>query len=229
MQDPRRVLLTGVTHGIGRAMAREFVNRGHRLAGCGTDARALASLGADLDDGAELFQVDLTDDAAVGTWAERLLPEWGTPDLVINNAGRINRNAPLWEVPPDEFAGVVAVNVNGTYHVIRHFLPAMIEAGAGVVVNMSSGWGRSTAPEVAPYCATKWGIEGLTQALAAELPPGLAAVALNPGVIHTRMLESCFGSSAASYSDPETWARSAVPFLLDLGPGSNGAALTAPG
>src|SRR5262249_52233204 len=111
----------------------------------------------------------------------------------------------------------------------RHVLPAMIGAGRGVVVNFSSYWGRSVAPEVAPYCASKWGIEGLTRALARELPKGLAAVALNPGIIDTDMLRSCFGNQAAGYLGPEPWAEAAVPFLLDLGPKDNGKALTVPG
>jgi NAD(P)-dependent dehydrogenase (short-subunit alcohol dehydrogenase family) len=96
------------------------------------------------------------------------------------------------------------------------------------VVNFSSGWGRSTAPEVAPYCATKWGVEGLTRALAQELPAGLAAVALNPGIIDTDMLRRTFGSSASAYPDPAIWAVKAVPFLEKLGPRDNGQALTAP-
>ena len=75
------------------------------------------------------------------------------PDLLLNNAAAINRNAKLWEVPADEFAAVVAANINGTYHVIRHFVPAMIAAGRGVIVNFSSTWGRSTAPEVSPSIA----------------------------------------------------------------------------
>jgi NAD(P)-dependent dehydrogenase (short-subunit alcohol dehydrogenase family) len=91
---------------------------------------------------------------------------------------------------------------------------------------MSSGWGRSTAPEVAPYCASKWAIEGLTQALSQELPPGLAAVALNPGVIDTDMLRSCWGESAGSSPSPEAWARKAAPFLLSLTTEHNGQALT---
>jgi NAD(P)-dependent dehydrogenase (short-subunit alcohol dehydrogenase family) len=95
-------------------------------------------------------------------------------------------------------------------------------------VNFSSGWGRSADAEVAPYCASKWAIEGLTQALAQELPSGLAAVALNPGIINTDMLQSCFGGSASGYLCPAEWAKSAVPFLLKLGPGDNGKQLTAP-
>jgi NAD(P)-dependent dehydrogenase (short-subunit alcohol dehydrogenase family) len=105
----------------------------------------------------------------------------------------------------------------------------MIQCGRGIVVNFSSGWGRSTSPEVAPYCATKWGIEGLTAALAQELPSGLAAVALNPGIIDTRMLRSCMGDSAGSYPTPERWAQVAVPYLASLDVRQNGKALTVPG
>jgi NAD(P)-dependent dehydrogenase (short-subunit alcohol dehydrogenase family) len=102
----------------------------------------------------------------------------------------------------------------------------MLARSEGVIVNLSSGWGRSTEAEVAPYCATKWAIEGLTQALAQELPRGMAAVPLNPGIIDTDMLRSCFGGAAASYESPEDWARRAAPFLLGLGPKDNGRPLS---
>lgn len=58
---------------------------------------------------------------------------------------------------------------------------------------------------MAPYCASKWAVEGLTRSVAKELPPGIAVVALNPGVINTEMLQSCFGSSASTYPTPESW------------------------
>src|SRR5208283_3871533 len=161
-------------------------------------------------------------------WAKRILKSHGTPDLVLNNAGLINRNARLWEIGAQEFSDVVDVNLKGTANVIRHFVPAMVKNKSGVIVNFSSGWGRSTAAEVAPYCATKWAIEGLTQALAQELPPGLATVPLNPGIINTDMLRSCFGGSASSYPTPPEWAKIAVPFLLKLGASDNGRSLTVP-
>ena len=143
---------------------------------------------------------------------------------MLNNAALINANAPLWQVPAKEFDTVIDVNIKGTVNVIRHFLPAMLERGSGVIVNFSSGWGRSTSSEVAPYCATKWAIEGLTRALRQELPRGLAAIPLNPGIIDTDMLRSCFGSGAGSYPNAKQWAEKAVPFLLGLGPKDNGKA-----
>jgi hypothetical protein len=102
-------------------------------------------------------------------------------------------------------------------------------AGKGVIVNMSSGWGRSVAPDVAPYCASKWAIEGLTKALAQELPDGMAAVPLNPGVIDTDMLRTCFQDGASSYPKADAWARTAGPFILGLGPKDNGRSLSVGG
>lgn len=105
---------------------------------------------------------------------------------------------------------------------IRAFLPFMEKKGEGVIVNFSSYWGSSTAPEVGPYCASKWGVEGLTRSLAQELPPGLSAVALNPGIINTDMLRSCFGEQATSYESPAIWAKKATDCLTGLGTSENG-------
>ena len=90
----------------------------------------------------------------------------------------------------------------------------------------TSAWGRSTSPEVGPYCATKWAIEGYTQSLAQELPRGLAAVAVNPGVIDTDMLRTCWADEAAGFENAQEWARRAVPFFAGLGERDNGASAT---
>ena len=174
--------------------------------------------------------MDVSDDEAVRLWACDVLAHFGAPDLLVNNAAVISGNAPLWDIPVHEFDAVIDVNIKGTAHVLRHFLPAMIHRGSGVVVNFSSGWGRSTSPDVSAYCTSKWAIEGMTQALAQELPQGLAAIALNPGIINTEMLQTCLGpESAAQYPSAPEWALSAGPYLLGLGPKDNGQALTVPG
>lgn len=224
----RIVLITGVTRGLGRAMLGEFAAQGHTVAGCGRSAATIKALGREFPAPHSISKVDVADDAQVSRWAKDVLATLGPPDLLLNNAALINRNAPLWAVPRHQFDALVDVNIKGVANVLRHFVPAMIEAGSGVVVNFSSGWGRSTAPEVAPYCASKWAIEGLTRALAQELPAGMAAVPLNPGVIDTDMLRSTFGGSAGGYESAATWAGRAVPFLLRLGPQHNGKPLTVP-
>lgn len=209
-------------------MVGEFARLGHTVLGCGRWPTGITALQKEFGPPHSFEVVDVCSDEAVEKWARLLLPWRGVPDLLLNNAALVNRNAPLWKVPAQEFSDVIDVNVKGTVNVIRHFVPAMIHARKGVVVNFSSGWGRSTDAEVAPYCASKWAIEGLTQSLAQELPHGLAAIPLNPGIINTDMLRSCFGGSASGYPSPEEWALIAVPFLLKLGPNDNGRQLTVP-
>ena len=222
----KRVVITGAARGLGRAMAEEFVNQGHTVAACSRSEKRMANLAKVIGDTHICSVVDVADDVAVAAWAKEVDEKQGAPDLILNNAAIINRNCPLWEIAADEFDVVIDVNIKGVTNVIRHFVPLMVRRGEGVIVNFSSGWGRSTSPEVAPYCASKWAIEGLSQALAQELPPDMASVPLNPGVINTDMLRSCFGPSAADFPDPGDWARTAVPFLMNLGPGDNGRSLT---
>jgi NAD(P)-dependent dehydrogenase (short-subunit alcohol dehydrogenase family) len=148
--------------------------------------------------------------------------------LLFNNAGVINANASLWEVPPEEFGKVVDINIKGVYHSLRHFAPLMIARGSGIMINLSSGWGRSTSAEVAPYCATKWAIEGLSQAMAQELPYGVAVAALNPGIIDTDMLRSCFGADTSSFGNATEWAERTGPYLAGLDASINDQSLTAP-
>lgn len=212
------IIITGVTRGLGRAMTEEFIRRGHTVAGCGRSTPEIESLQHRFGKPNLFRAVDVTSDQAVASWAKEVITELGAPDFLINNAAVINPNAPLWKVPAEEFSRVIDVNIKGVTNVIRHFAPAMVARQRGVIVNFSSGWGRSTDAEVAPYCATKWAIEGLTQALAQELPAGMAAVPLNPGIIDTDMLRSCFGGSSASYPRPEEWATRAVPFILGITP-----------
>ena len=222
------VVVTGCTRGLGRAMTEEFHGLGWNVAGCGRSQEVIDELAGLFPERGIFTALDVTDDTAIADFAENVTRKFGAPDLLLNNAGIINRNAPLWEVPADEFAQVISVNIAGVANSIRNFTPAMIEAGSGVIVNFSSTWGRTTSPEVAPYCATKYAIEGMTSAFSQELPRGLATVALNPGIIDTEMLQSCFGDAAHGHLGPTEWAKSAVPFLAGLGPKDNGKALTAP-
>jgi NAD(P)-dependent dehydrogenase (short-subunit alcohol dehydrogenase family) len=224
-RNSKFIVLTGVTRGLGRALLEGFIAEGHTVAGCGRNAKAIEELRQMYPAPHRFDAVDVTSDAAIKTWAGAVLAEHRAPDLLINNAALINRAAPLWEISAEEFDQVIAVNINGVANVIRHFLPAMIRRGSGVIANFSSGWGQSTSPEVAPYCATKFAIEGMTHALAQELPPGLAAIPVNPGIIDTEMLRTCFGDAAGSYPTPKYWARKAVPFFLSLGPRHNGQSL----
>lgn len=228
-ESSRNIVLTGCTRGLGRALAESFAAAGHVVIGCGRNEKDIHAMRKQFGAPHDFEALDVTHDAGVQAWARRTLARCGSPDLLINNAALMNRPAKSWLVPADEFNHVIDVNIKGMMNVLRHFVPAMVARGSGVIVNLSSGWGRSTAPDVAPYCATKFAVEGLTRALAQELPEGMAAIPLNPGVIDTEMLRSCFGAGAASYPNPKTWAETAAPVILKLGGADNGKSRSVPG
>jgi NAD(P)-dependent dehydrogenase (short-subunit alcohol dehydrogenase family) len=221
------IVITGCTKGLGRALTEWFIAHGHTVAGCGRSAEILDlrfTYGAPHD----FSVVDVTDETKVSIWAEKVCGPGSAPDLLVCNAAVMNNPAPLWQVPAAEFNRLIDINVKGVATVLRHFVPRMVAQGAGTIVTLSSGWGRSTSPEVAPYCASKFAVEGLTQALAQELPAPLAAIPLNPGVIDTAMLRQCWSDGAADHPKPGEWAQVAGPFLLALGRKENGRSLTVP-
>jgi len=222
---PKTILITGVTRGLGRALAEWYIAQGHTGVGCGRSAEIL-NLRFTHPAPHDFAAVDVAEENKVALWSEHVLARHGAPDLLINNAALMNTPAPLWLVPAAEFNRLIDVNIKGVANVIRHFVPAMVQRKTGVIVNLSSGWGRSTSPEVAPYCATKFAMEGLTLSLAQELPVGMAAVPLNPGVIDTDMLRQCWADGASSYPPAEAWAKVAAPFILQLGPKDNGKSLS---
>lgn len=222
MSDPRTIVLTGATRGLGRALVSRFIARGHTVIGCGRSDSHVADLDREFGEPHIFTALDVADSAAVEAWASNTLARTGPPDLIINNAAVMNHPAPLWEVPADEFGRLMDINVDGTLNVIRAFCPAMIAAGRGVIANLSSGWGRSTSPEVGPYCASKYAVEGLTGSLAQDLPRPLAAVAVSPGVVDTDMLRRCWSEEAGGYPGPEAWGDGAADFFLALEPQDNG-------
>jgi NAD(P)-dependent dehydrogenase (short-subunit alcohol dehydrogenase family) len=220
----KTILITGVTRGLGRALAEWYIANGHTVIGCGRSAEIL-NLRFAHPAPHDFTALDVTEENRVAIWAAKV----GAPDILINNAALMNKPAPLWEVPAAEFNKLVDVNLKGVVNVIRHFVPLMVQRKQGVIVNLSSGWGRSTSAGVAPYCASKYAIEGLTLALAQDLPAGMAAVPLNPGIIDTDMLRQAWSDGAANYPKADAWAKAAAPFILQLGAKDNGRSVSVPG
>ena len=128
-------------------MAKWFAASGHTVLGCGRSANKVEKLKS-LCKTARFSVVDVMHDTDVKKWAQESIAEFGAPTFLLNNAGITPDNANLWEVPQEEFDRVVDVNIKGTANMIRHFVPAMVKAKRGVVVNFSSGWGRSVAAQV---------------------------------------------------------------------------------
>ncbi len=222
------VLVTGVSQGLGRAMAESFIAEGCTVLGCARNEKAIAQLNQTYSHPHHFTVLDVSQEQQVQQWRDTILSNYEPPELLINNAALINQSTEFWNVPTAEFDKIIDVNIKGVANVMREFLPSMMAKKQGIIVNFSSGWGRSTSPHVAPYCCTKWAIEGLTRAIAQELPSGMAAIPLNPGIINTEMLETCFGLSAANFPSADVWVKKAVPFLLKIKPQQNGQPLTVP-
>ena len=218
------IVITGATRGLGLAMAEYFIKASHTVVGCGRNQTQIDQLNKKYAS-AKFYVVDIVSDSAVREWAHRVIKDFGAPDFLINSAGVINDNEKLWNISAEQFDKVIDINIKGTVNCIRHYVPEMVKAKKGIIVNFTSTWGKSVSGEVAPYCCSKWGIEGLSKSLALELPSPLACIPLNPGVIHTDMLETTFGESAKYHIGPEEWVKRAGPFILGFDRKVNGKSL----
>ena len=163
----------------------------------------------------------------VKIWADGFLERLGPPDLLVNNAAIINANANLWEISA-EIDQVIDVNLKGVANVIRRVVPAMV-APVGSRREPQLRLGPFDLAARRAVLRDEVGRRGPHPRLAQELPKGLAAVPLNPGIIDTDMLRTAFGTTASRFLNPAAWAKDAVPFLLQLGPKDNGKPLTVPG
>lgn len=208
-----RVLLTGGSRGIGRALAEGLLEAGARIVISGRKAESLERTARSLGHAWRLITVqgDVAEDEDAAAMVAAAVEQFGGLDLLVNNAAVLSVPAPIAETSLDTWRHVLDVNVVGTANMIRHALP-QLERSGGAIVNVSSTWGRSAAGDVAPYCASKFAVEALTQSLAQELPGNMTTVAVNPGVINTEMLSTAFGGDVSAYASPE----SLVPAWLDL-------------
>lgn len=180
MKDPKVVLVTGATSGIGRATAELLAAKGYRVFGTSRDP------GGKAGDGFELLQLDVTSDASVAACVAAVAERTGGRiDVLHNNAGTGVLGA-AEEVTPEEALRLFQVNFFGVMRVTNAVLPAMRARRAGTVINMSSSGGVAALPFAALYCATKFALEGYTEALRHELRPfNVAALVVAPGPVHT--------------------------------------------
>lgn len=225
----KSVIITGVTQGLGRAMVDRFHELGWNIYGCGRSKDKIEELKKQYSKIHDFQVIDVSDSQQVNNWANYILNRHTAPDLIINNASIVNQNAQLWKITAQEFESVMNVNVNGVVNVIRAFVPAMVSRKEGIIINMSSSWGREGEAELAPYCASKFAIEGITKSMALELPHGMAIVALDPGgSISTPMLKSCAPQYINESPTPETWSHKAIEYILNITIDKNGDSLTCP-
>lgn len=224
MSESKKIVITGVTGGLGLALTQYLLSAGHQVFGCGRRENPLPDASPA---SFHYAQLDIADAVAPCDWATIVQAE-NTIDILVHNAGVIHDNAELCDISAEQLDAVIDINVKGTFHVLRAFLPKMIQLRRGVIVTLSSGAGRFGIPTLSGYCASKFAVEGLTQSLAKELPAPMAAIPLAPGMIDTAILRQNTSVDAAQQQKPDDWATRAGPMILGLNREHNGQSLDVP-
>ena len=234
---PLKIVITGCTSGLGKALAEEYRSRGHAIACCGTRESQVRKLARDFGPDHVWRVVDVSSEQSVQSFAADVLRHFGHADVVIANAGISPAgSAAPWSHPPDTFRRTMDVNVMGVFYTFKHFFPLLTYRSRGAytqplrrLIVISSGLGHSTTPGAAAYSASKWAVESLSkstaQAIAANssLKNRLICVPLAPGLVQTAM-------NKAPWAHPlDKWAPAAASFILSIRRSASGASLTVPG
>ena len=198
-------LITGASRGIGLAIARRLGAMGARLALCARDARRLEQAEGELRRaGCQTLAVpvDVTDAAAVDALVQQVTGTLGGIDILVNNAG-VGMFAPLHELREDDWDRVMNTNLKGVYLCSRAVAPQMIRRRSGHIINISSLAGKNAFAGGGVYCASKWGLQGLTACLAEDLRGhGIRVSAVCPGSVATEFSPHA-GKDAKKMLQPE--------------------------
>jgi NADP-dependent 3-hydroxy acid dehydrogenase YdfG len=182
----RVAVITGASSGIGEATARALAAGGHRVALLARRADRIQALADELGNGAIAIEADVTDRDSVVTAANRVQRELGGVDILVNNAG-IMLTAPFTSDQREEHRRMVETNLLGAMTVTEVFLDQLRANGGGDLVNISSVAGRVAPAGFAAYAATKWGMNGWSEALRVELQPDIRVMVIEPGAIATEL------------------------------------------
>ena len=230
--DGRIALVTGASRGIGRAIARAYVGEGARVVVTGRDADALNALVAELGDAAHAVVGDLVAPNAPDALVAATLARFGGLDLLVNNAGAIHPARDLVDFTPEDWRGVIEVNLVAPAMLVRAAVPAMRTAGRGHIINVSSIGGRKGGRGRSAYRASKAALINLTESLAAELArDGIQVNCICPGVVDTEgyrhLMASRGRAPVAQAMRPEEIAEVALFLASDAASAITGTAIDA--
>jgi NAD(P)-dependent dehydrogenase (short-subunit alcohol dehydrogenase family) len=183
MDESRTWFITGASSGFGRAIAEAALARGDRVTVAARRIEPLADLAADVR--VNVVTLDVTDERQRQAAIARAIERFGRIDVLVNNAGRTQVGA-VEETTDEELRSLFDLHFFGPVALTRAVLPHMRANGGGAIVQMSSVGGQTSAPGFGAYCATKFALEGLTQALHDEVAGfGIRTLIVEPGAFRT--------------------------------------------
>ena len=186
----RRALVTGGAQGIGHAVAKRLAQGGAAVAIWDMDLSLARETADALGGGAVAMEVDVADWESVSRAIAETESALGPVDIAVNSAGIAGSNAPVAQYDVAEFHRIVAVNLNGTFHVNRAVAGGMAERGYGRIVNIASVAGKEGNPKASAYSASKAGVIGLTKSLGKELAGhDIAVNCVTPAAARTRIFD----------------------------------------
>ena len=220
----KTALVMGASRGIGLAVAEKLAELGATVILTARSTEAVTASAQKINENGQnafAYICDVSDYDSVKKAVNFCLDQTGQIDFLINNAGVIDPLAHLVDSDPEEWALAVDINFKGVYYAMRAVLPIMVNAGSGVVVNMSSGAANSALPGWSHYCSTKAAAKKLTEVANRELQnDNIRVVGLSPGTVATDMMARIRDAkiNAVSHLDwskhiPAEWVAKAVAFL----------------
>jgi NAD(P)-dependent dehydrogenase (short-subunit alcohol dehydrogenase family) len=196
----QRIVITGGGSGLGRALALEYAREGWAVAVLDRAAAQAEAVAGEVEEAggkALALSCDVTDTAAVAAAATTIRRGWHGLDVLVNNAG-VAGSGTVVDTPEADWRRILEVNLFGVVHVCRAFVPALVRARAGHVVNIASAAGFVSPPGVAAYNVSKAAVISLSETLRVELAPqGIGVSVVCPSFFRTNLLDDFSGSEAS--------------------------------
>jgi len=201
----KTAIVTAASKGLGKALALRFTEEGASVALCARSQSELDEVKQEIHSANPSARVithacDIADAKQVDAFVQTVVREFGSVDVLVNNAGALGPRVPIAEYPSKEWERVVQTNLNGTYYFTHQVVPGMIKQKSGAIINVTSTVGKTGRAKWGAYAVSKFAIEGMTQVLSEELKShNITVNSVNPGPLATEMRRQAYPTEDQSY------------------------------